>query len=159
MIVGVPRETFPGERRVALVPVVIPNLSKVGIEVVIEAGAGVEAGFPDAEYAAKGAKVLNSRAEVFGAADIVIQVRGLMEIIYTPRAAEDLKYWKKSGNKGVQAKIIQLIGDIEKHPFEGIGKPEPLKHNLSGAWSRRITHEHRLVYEVNDKNNEDNEDP
>ena len=74
MIVGVPRETFPGERRVALVPVVIPNLSKVGIEVVIEAGAGVEAGFPDAEYAAKGAKVLNSRAEVFGAADIVIQV-------------------------------------------------------------------------------------
>jgi len=74
MIVGVPRETFPGERRVALVPVVIPNLSKAGIEVVIEAGAGVEAGFPDAEYAAKGAKVLNSRAEVFGAADIVIQV-------------------------------------------------------------------------------------
>ena len=74
MIVGVPRETFPGERRVALVPTVIPNLSKVGIEVVIEAGAGVKAGFPDAEYAAKGAKVLNSRAEVFATADIVIQV-------------------------------------------------------------------------------------
>ena len=74
MIVGVPRETYPGERRVALVPAVIPNLAKAGIEVVIEAGAGVEAGFPDAEYAAKGAKVLSSRAEVFGAADIVIQV-------------------------------------------------------------------------------------
>lgn len=74
MIVGVPRETYPGERRVALVPAVIPNLAKAGIEVVIEAGAGVEAGFPDAEYGAKGAKVLGSRAEVFGAADIVIQV-------------------------------------------------------------------------------------
>ena len=58
MIVGVPRETYPGERRVALVPIVIPNLAKSGIEVVIEAGAGVAAGFPDAEYAAKGAKVL-----------------------------------------------------------------------------------------------------
>jgi proton-translocating NAD(P)+ transhydrogenase subunit alpha len=74
MIVGVPRETYPGERRVALVPVVIPNLAKAGIEVVIEAGAGIEAGFPDAEYAAKGAKVLNTRAEVFAAADAVIQV-------------------------------------------------------------------------------------
>jgi len=74
MIVGVPRETYPGERRVALVPVVIPNLAKAGIEVVIEAGAGIEAGFPDAEYAAKGAKVLNTRAEVFAVADAVIQV-------------------------------------------------------------------------------------
>jgi H+-translocating NAD(P) transhydrogenase subunit alpha len=74
MIVGVPRETFPGERRVALVPIVIPNLSKAGIEVVVEAGAGVEAGFPDAEYTAKGARILNTRAEVFNAADIVIQV-------------------------------------------------------------------------------------
>jgi NAD(P) transhydrogenase subunit alpha len=74
MIVGVPRETYPGERRVALVPVVIPNLAKAGIEVVIESGAGVEAGFPDAEYAAKGAQVLNARAEVFAAADVVIQV-------------------------------------------------------------------------------------
>jgi proton-translocating NAD(P)+ transhydrogenase subunit alpha len=74
MIVGVPRETFPGERRVALVPIVIPNLSKAGIEVVVEAGAGVEAGFPDAEYAAKGARILHTRAEVFQAADIVVQV-------------------------------------------------------------------------------------
>jgi NAD(P) transhydrogenase subunit alpha len=74
MIVGVPRETFPGERRIALVPTVIPNLSKAGIEVVIEAGAGVEAGFPDAEYAAKGAKILKTRAEVFNVADIVVQV-------------------------------------------------------------------------------------
>ena len=74
MIVGVPRESFPGERRVALVPGVIPNLLKAGLEVVVEAGAGAEAGYPDAEYTAKGAKVLPGRAEVFGAADIVVQV-------------------------------------------------------------------------------------
>jgi NAD(P) transhydrogenase subunit alpha len=74
MIVGVPRESYPGERRVALVATVIPHLTKAGIEVVIEAGAGVEAGFPDAEYAAKGARVLADRAEVFRAADIVVQV-------------------------------------------------------------------------------------
>ncbi len=74
MIVGIPRETFPGERRVALVPSVIPNLAKAGLEVVIEAGAGAEAGYPDADYAAKGAKVLRDRAEVFRAADIITQV-------------------------------------------------------------------------------------
>jgi NAD(P) transhydrogenase subunit alpha len=74
MIVGVPRESYPGERRVALVPTVIPHLAKAGLEVVIEAGAGVGAGFPDAEYAAKGAKILTDRAEVFRAADIVVQV-------------------------------------------------------------------------------------
>ena len=54
MLVGVPREIFPGERRVALVPPVIPNLKKAGLEVIIEAGAGVEAGYPDSEYTAKG---------------------------------------------------------------------------------------------------------
>src|SRR5712675_385417 len=74
MIVGVPRETFPGERRVALVPSVIPNLAKVGLELVIEAGAGAEAGYPDAEYVAKGGKVLRDRAEVFRTADIITQV-------------------------------------------------------------------------------------
>jgi NAD(P) transhydrogenase subunit alpha len=74
MIVGVPRESYPGERRVALVPIVIPHLTKAGVEVVMEAEAGVEAGFPDAEYAAKGAKILADRAEVFRAADIVVQV-------------------------------------------------------------------------------------
>ncbi|HEY1732099.1 MAG TPA: Re/Si-specific NAD(P)(+) transhydrogenase subunit alpha [Terriglobales bacterium] len=74
MIVGVPRESFPGERRVALVPGVIPNLAKAGLEVVIEAGAGVEAGYPDGQYADKGAKVLASRGEVFGTADIIVQV-------------------------------------------------------------------------------------
>jgi NAD(P) transhydrogenase subunit alpha len=74
MIVGVVRESYPGERRVALVPTVIPHLAKAGLEVVIEAGAGVQAGFPDVEYAAKGAKILTNRAEVFRAADVVVQV-------------------------------------------------------------------------------------
>jgi H+-translocating NAD(P) transhydrogenase subunit alpha len=74
MIVGVPRETFPGERRVALVPAVIPTLAKAGLEVVVEAGAGFEAGYPDADYVAKGAKILPQRAEVFRAANIITQV-------------------------------------------------------------------------------------
>jgi toxin YoeB len=71
-----------------------------------------------------------------------------MEIKYTPDALEDLKYWKKSGNKQVQKKIFSLIEDILKHPYEGIGKPEALKYNLSGSWSRRITFEDRLVYRI-----------
>jgi len=74
VIVGVPKESFPGERRVALVPSVIPNLKKAGLEVVIEKGAGSEAGYPDATYADKGAKVLPDRAAVFGTADIITQV-------------------------------------------------------------------------------------
>jgi proton-translocating NAD(P)+ transhydrogenase subunit alpha len=74
MIVGVPRESYPGERRVALVPAVIPGLTKAGLEVMIEPGAGAEAGYPDAEYTQKGAKIAPSRAELFGAADIVLQV-------------------------------------------------------------------------------------
>ena len=74
MIVGVPRESFPGERRVAMVPAAVPSLTKAGLEVAIEAGAGIEAGYLDADYAAKGAKVLATRQEVFAAADVIIQV-------------------------------------------------------------------------------------
>jgi len=74
VIVGVPRESFPGERRVALVPMVIPGLAKAGLEVVVEAGAGAEAGYPDAAYEEKGARILGGRAAVFGAADVLIQV-------------------------------------------------------------------------------------
>ena len=74
MIVGVPRESFPGERRVALVPAAIPNLIKAGLEVVVEAGAGAAAGYPDADYTGKGAKIAADRAEVFRAADIVVQI-------------------------------------------------------------------------------------
>ena len=74
MIVGVPCESYPGERRVALVPAIIPNLIKAGLEVVIEAGAGMQAGYLDDVYSAKGGKILPERAEVFRAADIVVQV-------------------------------------------------------------------------------------
>src|SRR3974390_1330100 len=74
MLVGVPRETFPGERRAALVPAVIPTLKKAGLEVIVEAGAGVEAGYPDAEYTAKGATLAADRNEVFAKADIILQV-------------------------------------------------------------------------------------
>jgi len=74
MIVGVPRESFPGERRVALAPVVVPNLTKAGFEVLVQAGAGAGAGYPDAEYVAKGAKIAADRAEVFRKTDIVVQV-------------------------------------------------------------------------------------
>jgi H+-translocating NAD(P) transhydrogenase subunit alpha len=72
--VGVPRESYPGERRVGLVPMVVPNLVKADFEIVIEAGAGEEAGFPDAHYIEKGAKILPGRAAVFSTADIVVQV-------------------------------------------------------------------------------------
>src|SRR6201987_260664 len=74
MIVGVPRETFPGERRVALVPSVAPTLAKSGLDVMVEAGAGLEAGYPDADYTAKGATIVANRGEVFRAADIIVQV-------------------------------------------------------------------------------------
>jgi NAD(P) transhydrogenase subunit alpha len=74
VIVGVPKESYPGERRAALVPVVIPNLIKAGLEVVLQAGAGEQAGYPDAAYVEKGAKIVSDRAAVFAAADIVVQV-------------------------------------------------------------------------------------
>ena len=74
MIVGVAKESYPGERRVALVPAVVPLLAKAGLEVVIESHAGEQAGYPDSLYAEKGAKVLPDRAAVFSTADIIAQV-------------------------------------------------------------------------------------
>jgi len=74
MIIGVPKESFPGERRVAMVPAVVPSLTKAGFEVVVEAGAGLGAGYLDKDYGDKGARILASRAEVFKTADVVVQV-------------------------------------------------------------------------------------
>jgi len=74
VIVGVPKESFPGERRVALVPSAVPTLAKAGMEVAVETGAGAEAGYPDADFAAKGAKILPDRASVFATADVIVQV-------------------------------------------------------------------------------------
>jgi len=73
MIVGVPKEIYPEERRVALVPAVIPNLKKGGMDVVFEAGAGLAAGYPDAQYVEKGARLIEKREEVFARSDIIVQ--------------------------------------------------------------------------------------
>lgn len=74
-----------------------------------------------------------------------------MEVIYSPQALEDIEYWKKSGNKAIMVRITTLINDIVAHPFSGIGKPEALKYDLAGYWSRRINSEHRIVYSVHDE--------
>lgn len=75
-----------------------------------------------------------------------------MEIIFSAKAKKDLEFWSKSGNKIILKKISELLRAIQENPFEGIGKPEPLKYNLSGVWSRRINQEHRLIYEIVDEN-------
>ncbi len=72
-----------------------------------------------------------------------------MQIILSPEAKEDILFWTKVGNKPVLKKIEKLVDAIIDNPFVGIGKPEALKHHLSGCWSRRIDNEHRLIYEVN----------
>jgi NAD(P) transhydrogenase subunit alpha len=74
VIIGIPKESYPGERRVALVPAILPTLTKAGFEIHVQAGAGIEAGYPDAQYTEKGAKVVPSRADVFATADVVLQV-------------------------------------------------------------------------------------
>lgn len=77
MIVGVPKETFPGERRVSIIPDVIPLLKKIGLEVFVESGAGSSSGFTDARYQDKGASLLSDRSELFSKADIILHVRAL----------------------------------------------------------------------------------
>ncbi len=73
-----------------------------------------------------------------------------MEVEFTLQAKEDLDYWKKSNNVIVLKKIRKLIEAILQSPHGGIGKPEALKYNLAGCWSRRINQKHRIVYEVID---------
>jgi NAD(P) transhydrogenase subunit alpha len=77
MIIAVPKETYPGERRVALVPSSVPPLAKSGIRVRVEANAGLSAGFPDEAYRASGAEIVADRRELFESADVLLQVRGL----------------------------------------------------------------------------------
>jgi len=74
MLLGIPRESFPGERRVALVPAVVPGLIKAGVEVLVESDAGLEGGYTDSAYESKGAKIASQREEVFAQADIIAQV-------------------------------------------------------------------------------------
>jgi len=71
-----------------------------------------------------------------------------VEIDFLDKALEDIVYWKNSGNRTIQNRITKLLESISKTPYTGIGKPEPLKHELSGYWSRRINNEHRIVYTV-----------
>ena len=75
MIVGVPKETFPGEARVALVPAVLALLEKAGCEILLEKGAGAGAGYPDAGYEEKGVRIVPSRDDLFRQADVIVQVR------------------------------------------------------------------------------------
>jgi len=77
MIIGVPKETFPGERRVALTPHVLPALGKAGLSVLVEEGAGFEAGYPDAAYSGKGARIAARREDLFGECDVILQVLAL----------------------------------------------------------------------------------
>jgi NAD(P) transhydrogenase subunit alpha len=131
MIIGVPKESFPGERRVALVPSVLPTLEKAEFEIVIEKGAGEQAGFLDSSFQAKGAKVLIERSEVFSLADIIAQVRclgantevgrqdlellrkdqviiGLQEPLDQPKASLDL------ANCGVISFALELVPRIAR---------------------------------------------
>ena len=71
-----------------------------------------------------------------------------MEVTYAVKAQEDLDFWKKSGQKSIQQKIDVLIADILLHPKTGKGKPEELKHQYSGCWSRRINYKHRIIYKI-----------
>lgn len=130
MQLGVPRETFPGERRVALVPAVTPQLAKLGLEVLVEAGAGQTAGYPDNEYEGSGARIVQERAKVFSA-EFVVQVRGyganpdigardidllrsgqtlvaMLDPLNTPRAAVEL------AQSGVTAFAMELIPRITR---------------------------------------------
>jgi toxin YoeB len=71
-----------------------------------------------------------------------------MEIILSKKAIEHIEYWKKTNNLKIQQRIIELKNAILLDPYKGIGKPEQLKHQLSGKWSRRIDKEHRFVYAI-----------
>ena len=73
-----------------------------------------------------------------------------MEIVLLEQAQKDREYWKESGNRTIMNRITALLKDIVEHPYTGIGKPEPLKYDLAGKWSRRINSEHRLIYSVNE---------
>lgn len=73
----------------------------------------------------------------------------MRKIIFSPSVLNDLKYFK-TGNQKLVFRIFDSITDIQSDPFSGIGKPEPLKGNYQGFWSRRIDEEHRLIYRVTD---------
>ena len=73
-----------------------------------------------------------------------------MKIVFLDQGWEDYLYWQNT-DKAILKKVNSLIKEIERTPFEGSGKPEPLKHNLAGYWSRRINLEHRLIYKIDNE--------
>jgi toxin YoeB len=73
-----------------------------------------------------------------------------MEVTFDELALKDLQFWKKSGNTAIQTKIQKLLSSIQESPYTGIGKPEALKYDLAGTWSRHINNEHRIVYSVHE---------
>lgn len=74
----------------------------------------------------------------------------MQKIALLPKAFNELKFWAQE-DRNILAKIFELISDIQRNPFSGIGKPEPLRHKFKGLWSRRITREHRLIYKITDE--------
>lgn len=72
----------------------------------------------------------------------------IYQLEFSGQANRDIDFHKKSGNKALLKKLFQLLEERTEHPSSGSGKPEQLKHNLAGYWSRRINHEHRLVYKI-----------
>ena len=76
-----------------------------------------------------------------------------MEIVISETALKHIEYWKKVNNVKIQKRIIDLKNAIIDNPYKGIGNPEPLKHKLSGKWSRRINNEHRFIYSIDEEKN------
>ena len=146
MIVGVPKESYPGERRVALVPAVVPMLAKAGLEVVVESGAGEQAGYPDAAYVEKGAKILPDRAAVFAAADIIVQVlcygsndvTGKADLpLYAPRPSFSIGFLRPFGSAEVMQQIAQAGVTAFSVELDAAHHPRP-KHG------RALLHGHDL---------------
>lgn len=108
MIAGVPKEIFPGERRVALVPMVIPNLKKIGLDVVVESGAGLESGYNDSDYIEKGASIAADRASVFQQADIIVQL--LCYGSNDRNGQQDLPYFRRGQ---VLIGFLRPLGSLE----------------------------------------------
>lgn len=74
----------------------------------------------------------------------------MRQLVFHTRGWEDFSHWTLN-DRATTKRVLRLINEVLRNPFSGIGKPEPLKHSMPGAWSRRITDEHRLVYLVTDK--------
>ena len=72
-------------------------------------------------------------------------------LVFKPRAINGIEFFKKSGDKAILKKLSVLLKELTEHPKTGTGKPELLKHDFSGCWSRQITHKHRLVYRIEDE--------